>query len=80
MGYGRTRGPQRLRALLVAANRAMNDDPDKGKGEEPTMMDLMVAQRKARDEGRVNDAAKLRDQIMARLEKAQKLPSRRIDQ
>lgn len=45
----------------------------------PTMMELMAARHRAEKDGRVHEAAVLRDKIMARLDRSQKLPSRRID-
>lgn len=46
---------------------------------EPTMMELMAARAKAEKAGDVGEAARLRDKIMARLDRAQKRTSRRID-
>lgn len=46
-----------------------------GKG--PTLKELMAARHRAEREGRVHDAAVLRDKIMARLDSAQRVPIRR---
>lgn len=52
---------------------------DRKKIKDMTMMELMAARHRAEKAGDVGRAAVLRDKILARLDSAQKLPSRRID-